>query len=134
MSKVKQTGKRCIPGRDIMTAYCGLACNTCPIYLATLETDISCQQEMRISIAQICTEKYNMKLHPEDINDCDGCRAETGRLFSGCKDCRIRECAQGKNLESCGYCADYACDNLQEFFRHDPGSKTRLEEIRKSVR
>ena len=117
-----------------MTACCGLACNTCPIYLATLETDRSRQQEMRISIAQICAKQYNMKLRPEDINDCDGCRAETGRLFSGCKDCGIRECARGKNIENCGYCAEYACDNLTEFFRHDPGARIRLEEIRKAMK
>ena len=64
-----------------MMAYCGLDCRNCPIHLATLEQDKTRQQEMRISIARICKEKYGMDLRAEDIADCDGCRSNTGRIF-----------------------------------------------------
>ncbi|UCH15125.1 MAG: DUF3795 domain-containing protein [Bacteroidales bacterium] len=115
---------------DSIIAYCGLVCDSCPIHLASLEQNKSRQKKMRISIARLCSEKYGMNLQPDDINDCDGCRADTGRLFSGCLNCKIRNCASQRNLESCAFCPEYACDNLKEIFRGEPEAQTRLEEIR----
>jgi hypothetical protein len=115
---------------ETMIAYCGLTCNSCPIHLATIEQDKSRQQTMRESIAEQCSELYGMNLQLEDITDCDGCRAYSGRLFSGCLNCEIRECASQKNIASCAYCNDYACVKLNEHFSHDPTAQTRLEEIR----
>ncbi len=71
-----------------------------------------------------------MHLHPKDINDCDGCKANTGRLFSMCKDCEIRKCVVERNIENCAYCKDYACDKLKKFFIDDPSAHARLDEIR----
>lgn len=117
-----------------MIAYCGLNCNTCPIHLATIEPDQKQQQTMRESIAELCTKQYRMNLQLEDITDCDGCRADTGRLFSGCWGCEIRKCASLKHMESCAFCNDYACDILQEHFIHDPETQIRLENIRRERR
>jgi len=116
-----------------MMAYCGLTCDSCPIYLATLEQDKSHQQEMRISIARLCSEQYGMNLKPEDITDCDGCRIESGRLFSGCEKCKIRKCARQKGLENCAHCSEYACEKLREFFVTDQGAKTRLDMINSTI-
>lgn len=117
-----------------MIAYCGLDCDSCPIHLATLEKNKSRQRRMRVKIAAQCAEIYGMNLKPENINNCDGCRAETGRLFSGCWNCEIRVCASNRGLESCAYCSDYACDALKNLFLHDPDARTRLVEIRKTLR
>jgi len=119
---------------EITMAYCGLRCDSCPIYLATLEKDISHQREMRESIAEICAMNYGMDLKPEDITDCDGCRTKAGRLFSGCLDCSIRNCARTKNLDNCAYCEDYQCEKLTEHFKLDPGAKERLDKIWRSNR
>jgi hypothetical protein len=85
---------------------------------------------MRVSIAQQCSELYGMTMKPEDITDCDGCRNNTGRLFSGCLNCEIRKCAGQKSIENCASCSDYACERLIKHFSLDPGAQTRLEEIR----
>lgn len=119
---------------DNMTAYCGLNCETCPIHLATLEQDKSRQQTMRISIAKVCAEQYGMNLRPEEINDCDGCRTDTGRLFSGCLNCEIRKCASRKNLETCAQCNAYACDKLKDLFLHEPDAQIRLDKIRNACK
>ena len=113
-------------------AFCGLNCETCPIHLATLEADKSHQQSMRESISELCSAQYGMRLQPEDITDCDGCRTNFGRLFSGCLSCEISKCAIHKNLESCAWCSDYACSILQKHFLLDPDAKVRLEEIRQA--
>lgn len=115
-----------------MTAFCGLDCSTCPIHLATREEDKKKQQSLRESIAKLCAEQYGMTLLPEDVTNCDGCRANTGRLFPGCSNCRIRKCAGDKNIESCAFCDDYACEILLEHFTHDPDARTRLDEMRKT--
>jgi hypothetical protein len=117
----------------VIISYCGLICDTCPIHLATLEQDASKQLAMRANIAQICNEKYGIYLLPADINNCDGCKANTGRLFSGCLDCEIRKCANEKNVENCAYCTNYACDKLMKMFTDEPETRQRLDEIRSTI-
>jgi hypothetical protein len=116
---------------ETMIAYCGLACYSCPIHLATLEKDQSMQAKMRKEIAEQLAKIYGTIPKPEIITDCDGCKVNNGRLFTGCIDCEIRKCAIEKNLINCAYCCDYACDKLTKHYAFDPASKERLEEIRK---
>lgn len=116
-----------------LIACCGLACHTCPIYLATRQENKTEQTRMRIEISQLLKAQYGMNFQPEDISDCDGCRTEGGRLFSGCKNCLIRECAREKRLASCADCAEYACERLKAFFSSEPTAKLRLDEMRRCI-
>jgi hypothetical protein len=117
-----------------MISYCGLKCTSCPIHLATLEQDHSKQISMRESIVKQCLELYGMNLKLEEVTDCDGCKVNDGRLFSGCINCEIRKCAMLKEIENCALCNDYACNLLLKHFKQDPEAKLRLEEIRKTIR
>ena len=121
-----------MPNEASLIAYCGLDCSGCPIHRATLEPDVSRRQTMRAEIAGMCTEHYGMNLRPADVSDCDGCRVESGRLFSGCAQCQIRRCAMEKKLSSCAFCLDYPCEALQNHFLVDPAAKARLESMRSS--
>lgn len=116
-----------------LIAYCGLACHTCPIYLATRQENEAEQRRMRAEIARLLKEQYGMNCQPEEINDCDGCRTKNGRLFSGCKRCLIRECASEKMLDNCAYCTEYACERLEVFFSLEPSAKARLLDMRQSI-
>jgi hypothetical protein len=118
---------------DPMTAYCGLACDTCPVRLATFEKNISRKAEMRVEIAEEISRIYGTTPKPEIITDCDGCKVSDGRLFTGCAGCEIRKCAITKNMINCAYCNDYACDKLKRHFIYDPDSQKRLEEIHTSI-
>jgi len=115
---------------ESMIAYCGLICDTCPIHIATLENDHAVKPTLRESIAEICSRQYGMDLTSEDITDCDGCKSGSGKLFSGCMNCEIRKCAVLKNVNSCAFCADYACKILQNFFLVDAEARERLEKLR----
>jgi Protein of unknown function (DUF3795) len=123
-------------GTKEMIAYCGLNCVTCQIYLATRETDLKKQRQMREQIV-IAIKKYlGEEKRVEDITDCDGCRAQGGRLYSNCQKCQIRKCASEKGLENCAYCGEYACEKLSKFFDSEgeqAGAKKRLDAIRKSL-
>ena len=110
--------------------YCGLECQTCPIYLATRQADRQEQARMRAEILRLCNVQYGSKYVLEDITDCDGCNSVGGRLFPACKDCPIRICASERQLESCAFCPKYACGKLMTFFEKEPGAERRLEKMR----
>jgi hypothetical protein len=118
---------------DAMIAYCGLACDSCPIHLATLEKDLAKQIKMRIEIAEQLSKIYGTTPKPETIIDCDGCKINNGRLFTGCIDCEIRKCAKIRNLGNCAYCNYFDCEKLERHYKFDPSSKDKLEEIRKKM-
>jgi hypothetical protein len=110
-------------------SYCGLVCQSCPIHLATLEHDLERQLTMRADIAEQCNKLYGTALKAYDVNDCDGCKAPTGVLFSGCRNCKIRICARQKSIDNCACCESYACEKLKEHFQLDPEAKNRLDEF-----
>ena len=64
-----------------MIAYCGLLCRECPIYRAAREVDKVKKAEMISEIVRLCKTHYGVDYRDEDINACDGCSAESGRLY-----------------------------------------------------
>ncbi len=86
---------------------------------------------MRVQIAEELSRIYRTTPKPEIVTDCDGCKVDGGRLFTGCIDCEIRKCASLKNMINCAYCSDYACDKLNKHFAIDTAARDRLEEIRR---
>ena len=116
-----------------LVAYCGLTCQGCPIYWATREENPEIQQKMRVTIARLGQEHYGVKMRPEEITDCDGCRTENGRLYAGCNQCEIRTCARERKVESCAHCHDYACEKLQKLFVTEPSAQIKLEVIRSVI-
>ena len=118
---------------DEMISYCGLSCHDCAILLAVKEKDLKKKSEMRVEIARQIKEHYGMEAKPENITDCDGCKAESGRIFSGSNNCKVRKCAKEKVVETCAHCDEYACDKLQELWAKEPHSKERLDIIRNTL-
>jgi hypothetical protein len=130
----KQSQSKAISkGDGEMIAYCGLNCVTCQIYLASRETDPKKQRQMREQIVVAIKKYLGEEKRVEDITDCDGCKAQSGRLYSDCQKCQIRKCASEKGLENCAYCSEYACEKLTKFFESEGeqgGAKKRLDEIK----
>jgi hypothetical protein len=100
----------------------------------TRETDKEKQTKMRVQIAEFINKEYGISIKPKDVTDCDGCKASSGRLWSGCSRCEIRKCAQKKGCLTCAHCIEYPCDKLQKFFIKDPTAKSHLEDIRRSMK
>ena len=112
-------------------AYCGLICEKCAIYLATRERDEKKKHEMRVDIAEQIRKHYGQETKPEDVGDCDGCKADTGELF--CTGCEIRICAVDKGIANCAYCKDYPCEKLEKLFTTDVDAKKRLDAIKNNL-
>jgi hypothetical protein len=118
---------------DEMIAYCGLSCRTCPIYLASIELNEKKKNDLKVSIIHECKEYYGIEYNIWDINDCDGCKSDSGRIFSGCSKCNVRICAVEKGITNCGYCEDYTCEKLRELYKVAPEAKTNLDIIHKNL-
>ena len=108
-----------------MIAYCGLICDKCPVYLATIKND----HQERARVARQWSASYGWNLTPEDIN-CDGCLAVEGRLFGYCQDCEVRNCGNSKNLENCAPCPDYHCTKLEGIWSLNPLGRKVLDRLR----
>jgi hypothetical protein len=88
---------------------------------------------MREGIARYIREHFDPKTRVEDITDCDGCTAESGRLFSGCQKCDVRKCARQKGLQNCAYCSEYPCEKLNKLYDSggvEADAKKRLDAIK----
>ena len=74
-----------------MIAYCGLDCEKCEAYLATVNDD----QALRVKTAELWSKLNHASITPEQIN-CLGCRAEGVKTIFCESLCSIRQCARKK--------------------------------------
>lgn len=105
-----------------MIAYCGLDCERCDAYLATLHDD----QALREKTAALWSELNQVTITPEQIN-CEGCRADGVKTFYCDSLCEIRKCAAGKGVETCGACPDMdTCQTLAAVTGNNPAALDNL--------
>lgn len=106
-----------------MIAYCGLNCETCDAYLATIHDD----QELREKTAKLWAELNQAPILPEHIN-CQGCRVDGVKTVFCESLCGIRQCALKKGMSTCGDCPDMeTCQTLEEVISNDPEALERLK-------
>ena len=84
-----------------MIAYCGLDCEKCDAYLATIHDD----QALREKTAKLWAALNHAPITPEHIN-CQGCRVDGIKTVFCDSMCGIRQCALKKGVETCGECLD----------------------------
>lgn len=81
-------------------ASCGLNCETCDAYIATVNQD----QALREKTARLWTQLNQVTITAEMIN-CTGCRMQ-GVKTPYCEGlCPIRKCVADKGFHTCGDCA-----------------------------
>lgn len=107
-----------------MMAYCGLMCDECSAYKAT----VADSDKLRKTTAEQWSKMYKADIRPEQIN-CRGCRSNV--RFAHCNVCEIRACCIEKQLDHCGECASSPCSKVKAIVDHVPGVKERLEAYRK---
>ncbi|MBN1410708.1 MAG: DUF3795 domain-containing protein [Spirochaetales bacterium] len=107
-------------------AKCGLDCMECGAYKATIDNS----DDLRKKTAGEWSAMFNADIDWKTIN-CLGCQQKNkGKLFSHCLVCGIRTCAVERGYATCADCPDFGCDKVSEIWRHAPGSKTNLEQLR----
>lgn len=99
-----------------MIGYCGLDCERCDAYLATIHDD----QALREKTAKLWSELNQAPILPEHIN-CEGCRGNGAKTVFCESLCAIRKCAMEKGLSTCGGCSNFdACLTMQAFASQNP--------------
>lgn len=94
--------------------YCGLDCEKCDAYIATMNDD----QELRIKTAKLWAELNNAPILPEHIN-CQGCRGEGVKTVFCDSMCTIRQCALRKGVATCGVCSELeSCPAIGEIIEN----------------
>lgn len=106
-----------------MIAYCGLDCEKCDAYKATVNDD----QKLREETAKKWSEWNKVFISPDQIN-CEGCRADGKKTVFCDKLCGIRICAAGKRYETCGDCPELdRCDTVGMIVRNNPDALKNLK-------
>ena len=106
-----------------MIAYCGLDCEKCDAYLATVNDD----QALREKTAKLWAELNNAPILPAHIN-CQGCRAEGVKTVFCDSMCGIRQCALKKGVTTCGDCPDLEkCPIVGAVLEHNPEALENLK-------
>ncbi len=106
-----------------MIAYCGLDCEKCDAYLATVNND----DALREKTAKLWSELNNAPITAEMIN-CTGCRTP-GVKTPFCESmCEIRQCARQKQFDTCANCAQTdSCPTLGAIFALNPDARNNLK-------
>ena len=109
--------------KKTMIAYCGLNCETCDAYLATVHND----RALREKTAKLWSELNHVTILPEQI-DCEGCRADGKKTVYCDKLCKIRQCALKKGMETCGDCPEMeTCPTVAMVISNNPGARRNLK-------
>ena len=113
---------------NTLISFCGINCNECDAYQATLNND----DEKRKEVALLWSKQYNAEIKPVDIN-CDGCVSDGKNLFNHCNVCEIRKCGKEKGVLNCAHCEEYICEKRGKFFEMVPFCKKNLDEIKNGL-
>ena len=103
-------------------AYCGLDCEQCDAYIATLHDD----QALREKTAKLWAELNHAPILPEHIN-CQGCRADGAKTVFCEQLCAVRRCARQRGADTCGDCPEMeTCPTVGAIFANAPQAKKNL--------
>ena len=106
-----------------MIGYCGLNCERCDAYLATVRDD----RQLREKTAKLWAELNHAPILPEHIN-CLGCRMDGVKTVFCESMCGIRQCARKKGVATCGECPELeACSIVGTILANDPSARKNLE-------
>lgn len=106
-----------------MIGYCGLDCEKCDAYLATLHDD----QALREKTAKLWAELNNAPILPEHIN-CQGCRVEGVKTVFCDQLCRVRQCALARGAATCGDCPELGkCQTVGAVISANPEALKNLQ-------
>ena len=105
-----------------MIGYCGLDCESCDAYLATVNDD----QALRERTAKVWAELNHAPILPEHIN-CEGCRMNGAKTVFCDRLCGIRQCAIKKGVTTCGDCQSVeTCGTVGAIFANNPDAFKKL--------
>lgn len=89
-----------------VAAACGLYCEACSLYIATMEDP----ERLKMIAARFHVS--------EEAAKCHGCRSD--KRFPQCESCKMSACTAQRGIDFCGECAEYPCEHLKKFQTERP--------------
>ena len=106
-----------------MIGYCGLDCEKCDAYIATMNND----QVLRKKTAKLWAELNNAPILPEHIN-CEGCRVDGVKTVFCDSLCAIRQCAIKKGVSAWGDCSEVKlCEKAAAVIQNNAEARKNLD-------
>jgi len=111
------------------TSRCGLDCNKCSAYIATVTND----DKLRQKTADEWNKRYNatgrLPILKEDVN-CLGCLSLVNPIYKHCKECGVRICGLEKGIQNCGECIEYnTCPKISSLHKQIPEAKEICDKV-----
>ena len=103
-------------------AYCGLNCDECPVYLASVSGNTA--EQLRLA-KEYSTD--TCEFSKEDIF-CLGCHSGTVSEKM-CEGCEIRSCGIEKDCGNCAKCAEFPCSILEKYIGGDSDHMNCLKQL-----
>ena len=107
-------------------AYCGIYCDTCPLYKATIAND----DEAKMAVAKEWGESTKPDFKPEEYY-CYGCKDKRSRGTVGYH-CTVKQCAMKKGYSLCSQCNELeTCD--EQLWKELPWLREKSIKLRKEL-
>jgi len=91
-----------------MIAACGNDCAFCPRY--NKEPYLKTENELAHTAELWCKIGYRDHIVTNEEISCTGCKEDKWCRYN------VVKCTSDKNIENCGQCSQYPCDNIKECF------------------
>jgi len=109
-----------------LIACCGLDCEKCDAYIATLDND----DHLREKTAQLWSKMNHVPITKEMIN-CMGCRTGGVKTIYCDSICEIRKCAMNRGFNTCGDCAEFGkCETVELVLKNSADALHNLKSIK----
>lgn len=110
---------------------CGLDCNKCPAYIATITNNDILRQNTAVEWNKRYNATGRLLITKEDIN-CLGCLSMIEPIYRHCKECGVRMCGLEKGVQNCGECIDYkTCSKVSSLHKRIPEGKEICDKVSK---
>lgn len=104
------------------TAYCGINCTTCPLYIATTTNDDSMKETLMAKWGKLYNHSFDIK-----EMECYGCKSNV--KFYKCKNCNITACNISNGIETCTKCTNHPCERINKFYEWQKINDTKVDYI-----
>jgi hypothetical protein len=106
----------------LLLGVCGLYCGACNHYRASFPEGVHLLEE---------AARQGKELQGFT---CAGCWSNVLYIHPGCAECKLRACAESRNILHCGFCFEFPCEQIKAFRndgrKHHVDVFSNLEELR----
>jgi len=110
--------------RKLVSA-CGFYCGACNDYISY----VTHNKELLEKVAVEINKQLNINISADQVG-CLGCWGDIHNLWSSSLDCKIRHCAESKNIMICALCVEFPCERFDKQFNSKSQQRKNCDRIK----